>query len=106
MDELGTAMFFFAPAVVGFVPAVVVVRRVGNLGTGLAVLAFPAVLALVAVVTKRAIWDPDAGCSEECWGALIYGVWWIAASIGAETGIIVATLVKAMRRRARDPRAS
>jgi hypothetical protein len=75
---------------------------------GLAVIVFPVWLALVAVFVKHMIWDPDAGCGEECWGAVSYGIWWIAASVGAELGIIAAVTkaVRARRRRARDPHAS
>jgi hypothetical protein len=58
-----------------------VTRRVGNLGAGLAVIVFPVGLALVAVFVKHVIRDPDAGCGEECWGAVSYGIWWIAASV-------------------------
>jgi hypothetical protein len=106
MDELGSVAFFLTPVVVGFVPALLLTRRVGNLGTGLAVILFPVALALLGAFVKAVVWNPDAGCSEECWGVLIYGIWWIAASVGAEAGIIVAVVVKATRRRARDPRAS
>jgi hypothetical protein len=106
MDELGSVAFFVVPVVIGFVAALLVVRRLGGLGTGLAALLFPAVLALVAVLVKHLIWDPDAGCSEECWGVLIYGVWWIGASVGAEAAILVGAVVRATRRRDRDPRAS
>ena len=106
---MGLAAFIGVPAAVGFLVAFAVVRRVGDLGTGLAVLAFPVGLALAAYVAKHAIWDPDAGCSEECWGVLVYGAWWLSASIGAELGVIVGTATKWVRarpRRARDPQAS
>jgi len=109
MDSLGAFAFFLTPVVVGFVPALLLTRRVRNRGAGLAVILFPVALALLAVIVKHAVWDPDEGCSEECWGVLIYGIWWIGASVGAELGVIAAVtakVVRARRRPARDPRAS
>jgi pimeloyl-ACP methyl ester carboxylesterase len=92
------------PAAVGLAAGVLVGRRLGGWATFAAALLAPAVLALVADGAYRVV-DPDAGCSDECWGVLIYGAAWLGASVGAEVGLAVGA-VTASARRARDRRAS
>jgi H+/Cl- antiporter ClcA len=103
-ETLVIAATFVIPLVAG----VAVARRVGGTGVIVAALLFPSALALVAWIAYG-IWNPDRGCSEECWGSVIFFVLWLVASLGAELGLAggaLAQWVTARRRYARDPRAS
>ena len=101
-------MYLLLPALVGCACGVAVTWRAGDLAAGLAALLFPLGFALAAWIVWS-IADPDRGCSEECWSILLYFVVWLAASVGAEVGLVGGTGAKWLRarqRRVRDPRAS
>ena len=98
-----------APALVGCAAGVAVTRRAGNFGTGAMVLVFPVAFGVLATLADDVVWDPNHGCTGDCWGGLVYLFGWLGASVGAELGLIGGTLrkaVRARRTRARDPRAS
>jgi hypothetical protein len=92
-------------ALVAFAAGVVLGRRIGGWGAFAAALLAPVVLTLAADAGYHLVWNPNAGCSDECWGGLIYGAAWVGAVAGAELGLMVGA-VTASARRARDRRAS
>jgi hypothetical protein len=106
VDELGSLAFFLLPVASGLALGLVVGRRVRGAGFFAAAILLPLGLLAATVFAKDVIWDPDNGCSEECWGVVIYGIWWAGATIGAEIGLAGGAVVRARRRRARGPRAS
>ncbi len=93
------------PAAIGFAAALAVTRRVGYLGLALAVAVFPVGLAILTWLTYSAV-DPDAGCSEECWGVIPYLAGWVGATAGAELGLVAGAIAKAIARGRIQPPAS
>lgn len=98
MNPLAILAFFGGPVIIGFIAAFVVTMRLRRRGNALAALGLPLIF-LVLLLLAREIWNPNANCTQECWGTIIYGIWWIGATVGAELGLIAGGITKYVRSR-------